>query len=174
MGRQFEEDGAPRIAGRLFGFLMLQDEPCSLDDVAEQLQVSKGSASSNARLLEQLGIAERVTRAGDRRDYYQISPDIGERTLERALQGLERMLQRLRRGAECAGRALAGACGERFEGTIAFHERAMARGHRPAGPGALARARSEPRGGTAGAASRLQVSNDTERIGYTRCCATRT
>ena len=124
MGRQFEEDGAPRIAGRLFGFLMLQEEPSSLDDVAEQLQVSKGSASSNARLLEQLGIAERVTRAGDRRDYYQISHDIGERTLERALQGLERMLQRLRRGADALGER-SPKVGERFDGTIRFHERAM-------------------------------------------------
>jgi DNA-binding transcriptional regulator GbsR (MarR family) len=124
MGRQFEEDGAPRIAGRLFGFLMLQEEPCSLDEVAEQLQVSKGSASSNARLLEQLGIAERVTRAGDRRDYYQISPEIGERTLERALQGLERMLQRLRRGAESLGER-SSIVGDRFAGTIKFHERAM-------------------------------------------------
>lgn len=125
MGRQFEEDGAPRIAGRLFGFLMLQDDPCSLDDVAEQLQVSKGSASSNARLLEQLGIAERVTRAGDRRDYYQISPDIGERTMERALQGLERMVGRLRRGAEAVGDR-SPAVSARFAGTIQFHERALA------------------------------------------------
>ena len=124
MGRQFEEDGAPRIAGRLFGFLMLQEEPCSLDDVAERLQVSKGSASSNARLLEQLGIAERVTRAGDRRDYYQISPDIGERTLERAVQGIERMLQRLRRGADTLGDRAPGVR-DRFAGTIRFHERAM-------------------------------------------------
>jgi DNA-binding transcriptional regulator GbsR (MarR family) len=124
MGRQFEEDGAPRIAGRLFGFLMLQEEPCSLDDVAEQLQVSKGSASSNARLLEQLGIAERVTRAGDRRDYYQISPDIGERTLERAVQGIERMLGRLRRGADAIGER-SPTVSARFDGTIRFHERAM-------------------------------------------------
>ena len=125
MGRQFEEDGAPRIAGRLFGFLMLQEEPCSLDDVAEQLQVSKGSASSNARLLEQLGIAERVTRAGDRRDYYQISPDLGERTMERALQGIERMLGRLRRGADVVG-TRSQAVSARFAGTIQFHERALA------------------------------------------------
>lgn len=125
MGRQFEEDGAPRIAGRLFGFLMLQDDPCSLDEVAEQLQVSKGSASSNARLLEQLGIAERVTRAGDRRDYYQISPDIGERTMERALQGIERMLGRLRRGVDVVGDR-SPVVSARFEGTIQFHERALA------------------------------------------------
>jgi len=124
MGRQFEEDGAPRIAGRLFGLLMVQEQPCSLDDVAEQLQVSKGSASSNARLLEQLGIAERVTRAGDRRDYYQISPDIGERTLERAVQGLGRMLQRLRRGADAVD-GMSPGVRERFAGAIAFHEHAM-------------------------------------------------
>lgn len=125
MGRQFEEDGAPRIAGRLFGFLMLQEDPCSLDEVAEQLQVSKGSASSNARLLEQLGIAERVTRAGDRRDYYQISPDIGERTMERALQGIERMLGRLRRGVDVVGDR-SPVITARFAGTIKFHERALA------------------------------------------------
>ena len=124
MGRQFEEDGAPRIAGRLFGLLMLQEAPCSLDDIAEQLQVSKGSASSNARLLEQLGIAERVTRTGDRRDYYQIAPDVGERSLERAVQGMGRMLQRLRKGADSAG-TRAPAVRTRFEGAIRFHEQAM-------------------------------------------------
>ena len=124
MGRQFEEDGVPRIAGRLFGLLMVQDEPCSLDDVAEQLQVSKGSASSNARLLEQLGIAQRVTRAGDRRDYYQISPDFGERTLERALQGINSMMRRLRKGEQSvAGRSQV--VRDRFAGTLAFHERAL-------------------------------------------------
>lgn len=124
MGRQFEEDGAPRIAGRLFGFLMLQEEPCSLDDVAEQLRVSKGSASSNARLLEQLGIAERVTRAGDRRDYYRISPDMSERSLERAVQGIGSMLRRLRQGAESVG-GRSPAVRQRFERAITFHERAQ-------------------------------------------------
>jgi DNA-binding transcriptional regulator GbsR (MarR family) len=124
MGRQFEEDGAPRIAGRLFGFLMVQEEACSLDDVAEQLRVSKGSASSNARLLEQLGIAERVTRAGDRRDYYRISPDISERTLERAVQGIGSMLRRLRQGSESvSGRSPV--LRQRFDRAIAFHERAQ-------------------------------------------------
>ena len=124
MGRQFEEDGTPRIAGRLFGLLMVQEEPVSLDDVAELLQVSKGSASSNARLLEQLGIAERVTRAGNRRDYYQISPEIGERSLERAVERIGRMLQRLRQGAASLD-GLAPPVRQRFERAVAFHERAM-------------------------------------------------
>jgi DNA-binding transcriptional regulator GbsR (MarR family) len=51
MGRQLEEQGAPRIAGRMFGYLMMIEEPESLDQLAEDLQVSRTSISTNARLL---------------------------------------------------------------------------------------------------------------------------
>jgi DNA-binding transcriptional regulator GbsR (MarR family) len=86
MGRHFEEEGTARIAGRLCGLLILTDEPASLDELAERLRVSKGSISLNARLLENAGIAERVTRAGDRRDFYRIAPDMSTRFLERQIE----------------------------------------------------------------------------------------
>jgi DNA-binding transcriptional regulator GbsR (MarR family) len=86
MGRHFEEEGTARIAGRLCGLLILTDEPASLDELAERLRVSKGSVSLNARLLENAGIAERVTRAGDRRDFYRIAPDMSTRFLERQIE----------------------------------------------------------------------------------------
>lgn len=76
MGRSFEADGIPRIGGRLFGFLLLQEQPCSLDDLAEVLRVSKTSISTNARLLERRGMVELTTRPGDRRDYYVVSGDL--------------------------------------------------------------------------------------------------
>lgn len=75
MGRVARADGLPRIAGRLFGFLILHGGPCSLADLARQLQVSRGSVSTNTRLLEQLDVIERVSRPGDRQDYYQLRPD---------------------------------------------------------------------------------------------------
>jgi len=81
MGFFFEEDGQPRIAGRLFGMLYLSDAPISLDDLAAGLGVSKASVSINARLLAQRGMLERVTRPGDRRDYYQVGADIFARTM---------------------------------------------------------------------------------------------
>ncbi len=86
MGRHFEEEGTARIAGRLCGLLILTDEPASLDELADRLRVSKGSVSLNARLLENAGIAERVTRAGDRRDFYRIAPDMSTRFLERQIE----------------------------------------------------------------------------------------
>lgn len=102
IGRHFEEEGMPRIAGRLMGALMLNEDAASLDDLAEQLQVSKASISSNARLLENWGIAERVTLPGDRRDFYRLSPNAEERSLQRTLERHRLMLQRLEVGREVA------------------------------------------------------------------------
>jgi len=86
-----EADGMPRVAGRMFAYLLLSDEPCSLDDLAAFLGVSKASVSINARLLEEKGVVERIGRRSDRRDYYQISDDILERTLEARINRFRRL-----------------------------------------------------------------------------------
>lgn len=91
LGLFFEDDGAPRIAGRLFGILLLTRGDCSLDDLAEGLQVSKASVSTNARLLEAWGAVERVGRPGDRRDYYRIADDMQGRMLERRIERMRHM-----------------------------------------------------------------------------------
>ena len=75
MGLAAESDGLSRIAGRLFGALTLHSEPRSLDDLAEQLGVSKASISTEARRLVERGVAERIGKPGDRRDYYTLTPD---------------------------------------------------------------------------------------------------
>ena len=84
MGLMMEAEGMPRIAGRLFGFLLLHEQAFSLDELAERLQVSKASVSTNARLLEQAGVLERMSSPGDRRDFYQLGPDAWLRTLRTA------------------------------------------------------------------------------------------
>lgn len=75
MGQSTEMDGMSPIAGRLFALLILSDGPRSLDELAEALEVSKASVSTDARRLLERGIVERSTRAGDRRDYYELAPD---------------------------------------------------------------------------------------------------
>lgn len=75
MGLAAESDGLSRIAGRLFAALLLQSDPLSLDALAEQLGVSKASISTEARRLLDRGVAERVAKPGDRRDYYVLAPD---------------------------------------------------------------------------------------------------
>lgn len=83
MGLALERDGLPRIAGRLVGFLLVHEGAFSLDDLAEELQVSKASVSTNARQLEQYGLLERTSEPGDRRDYYQMGTDVWQRLLAR-------------------------------------------------------------------------------------------
>ena len=91
MGLIMAADGLPRIGGRLLGFLLITDGDVSLDDIARRLRVSKPSVSNNARLLEQRGVIEKVTRVADRRDYYRIADDVIGRTMQQRLNRLQRL-----------------------------------------------------------------------------------
>ena len=46
--------------------------PISLSELVELLRVSKGSVSTNTRLLEVLGIVERQCKPGERRDFFSM------------------------------------------------------------------------------------------------------
>ena len=81
MGLALESDGLPRIAGRIFGLLLVSEDARSLDDLAAELRVSKASISTNARLLEHRGVLEQVSRPADRRDYYQVPHDLFSHTM---------------------------------------------------------------------------------------------
>jgi DNA-binding transcriptional regulator GbsR (MarR family) len=75
VGLMFEMVGFPRMSGRLFGALLISNPPYqSNGELAEMLQASKGSISTMTRLLIQIGLIERVSISGDRRDYFQIKP----------------------------------------------------------------------------------------------------
>ncbi len=89
MGQSTEQDGFPRIAGQLFGRLLWSDEPCSIQELADGLGVSKASVSTDARRLLEHGVLERVRRDGDRRDHYQIAPDFLRRLLQHHLERWE-------------------------------------------------------------------------------------
>ncbi len=71
----FEQQGLFRMAGRVLGWLLICDPPeQSFNQLVEVLQASKGSISNAMRLLVPSGLVERVSRPGERRDYYRIRP----------------------------------------------------------------------------------------------------
>ena len=76
-GRTSQDLGAGRIVGQVLIYLYLQAEPCSLDDICEELGLSKASVSIAARQLEQLGLIQKVWKSGDRRNYYKSAENIG-------------------------------------------------------------------------------------------------
>lgn len=86
MGLVLGADGMPRIAGRIFGLLLLATDPLSLDDMVRLLRVSKASVSQETRRLAQRGLLERASRPGDRRDYYRLRPNLVANLLETRLR----------------------------------------------------------------------------------------
>ena len=56
IGRLARFFGFNDVMGRLYGTLLLNPEPLSLDDLADELLISKGSVSMNMRDLERWGI----------------------------------------------------------------------------------------------------------------------
>jgi DNA-binding transcriptional regulator GbsR (MarR family) len=93
IGLAAETDGLSPIAGRLFGLLLLADAPRSLDELAAALGVSKASVSTDARRLLERGVVDRVTHAGDRRDYYELAPDFFARIIRTRVTRWRRMQQ---------------------------------------------------------------------------------
>lgn len=125
IGISVEEDGLPRIAGRMMAYFVIHGGPVSFSGLAEALQVSRGSVSTNSRILISLGVIERVSRPGERQDFFQLT----ERPYARMMAGY---IERTRRNRDVVaeteraldGRAVAGAKG-RLREMRRFHEMAM-------------------------------------------------
>lgn len=67
-----QSEGLPRIAGRVLALLLYDGERVPFGQLADLLQVSRGSVSSSVRMLESQQLIKRVAKAGDRQDYFQI------------------------------------------------------------------------------------------------------
>jgi len=98
VGIIFEQTGLPRMAGRIFGWLLVSDpQHQSTDQLAEALMASKGSMSSMTRLLIQAGFIERLSLPGVRHDYFRICNDACRHIIR---HGLEEEITMFRKLAE--------------------------------------------------------------------------
>ena len=70
-----QAEGLPRIAGRVFGMLIFDGDMVSFGDLATRLQVSRASISTSIRILEERGLVKRMTKPGERQDYFQLAPN---------------------------------------------------------------------------------------------------
>jgi predicted transcriptional regulator len=88
MGRYFESYGIPRIGGRILGLLLVAHEPLSAEDIASILKVSRGSISTNFRLLLTSALAEKVTFPGDRTTYFAFPATAWEKAMAVEIEGI--------------------------------------------------------------------------------------
>ena len=101
MGEFFARMGQQRIAGRIFGHLLICSPP---EQTAAQLQEAAGasaaSVSSMARLLEQIGYVERRGEPSSRRLWYRISPGGVSRAMAQRMQLASELLHLAEIGLE--------------------------------------------------------------------------
>jgi DNA-binding transcriptional regulator GbsR (MarR family) len=108
-GRRFLEDvarlltpwGVPPVAARLYGYLLLCPRPVSLDEITEDLEISKSSASVAARLLESYTLARRHSEPGSKRALYAVADDY-EAMIRQQNHLLDALSGQLSAGAEIA------------------------------------------------------------------------
>jgi HTH-type transcriptional regulator, glycine betaine synthesis regulator len=86
MVRRFIEDGGNmtqslglgRVLGQIYTYLYFSSGVRNLADMQAALGISKGSASTGVRQLEQWGAARKIWVKGDRKDYYEANDWFGE------------------------------------------------------------------------------------------------
>ncbi|TPW31917.1 GbsR/MarR family transcriptional regulator [Pararhizobium mangrovi] len=123
LGLIFQNEGLPRIAGRVLGFLIVSREPKSFDDLTNGLLISRGSVSTNTRLLVNLGLVERATVPGERQDYFRLGPRPYQRMVENSLERSVRARDMLRRSVDTFGEgADARFARERIIDFVAFYD----------------------------------------------------
>lgn len=100
-GLLFGQFGLPRMFGRVLGALMISDPPeRSAEELAEVLGASRGSISSATRSLIQMSLVQRLSRPGERRDYFRIKPGAWHEIMSRELEALKSFRETAERGLE--------------------------------------------------------------------------
>jgi DNA-binding transcriptional regulator GbsR (MarR family) len=68
--------GFSASTARVHALLIASDQALCLDDIADGLGISRGNASMCLKELRGWGVVSRVSRAGERRDYFETESDI--------------------------------------------------------------------------------------------------
>ena len=110
--QQFVEDmgqlmvgwGLPRTTGRIYGYLLLQERPVTLDQMSAELEVAKSGVSVAVRQLLGLGLARGSGQRGSRRLLYEALFDLDAILAARNAQMLA-FIDRLQQGTRAAASA---------------------------------------------------------------------
>ena len=70
--------GINKAMAQIHALLLLSTEPQSAEDIMAALQISRGNANMNLRALMDWGIVTKVSKSGERREYFITGKDVWE------------------------------------------------------------------------------------------------
>lgn len=98
-GASWDQFGGQPLQGRMLALLYIADDSeLSASDIVDALGISRGSVSQTTRQLIQLRLIQRISRSGERRDYYRVTPNAWAETARTQRAQIAPFLDLLRRG----------------------------------------------------------------------------
>jgi len=70
--------GINKTMAQIHALLMVSAEPVSMEDIMQELQISRGNASMNLRGLMDWGIVYKANKTGERREFFVAEKDLDE------------------------------------------------------------------------------------------------
>jgi len=85
--------GINKTMAQIHALLMVSAEPLSMEDIMEDLHISRGNASMNLRALMDWGIIYKEYKAGERREYFKSEKDLDELAVKIAQERSKREIK---------------------------------------------------------------------------------
>lgn len=85
--------GINKTMAQIHALLMVSNEAISMEDVMEELQISRGNASMNLRALMDWGIVYKEYKAGERREFFTAEKNLDELAVKIARERSKREIK---------------------------------------------------------------------------------
>ncbi|KGO93244.1 GbsR/MarR family transcriptional regulator [Flavobacterium subsaxonicum] len=85
--------GINKTMAQIHALLMIAPEPLSMEDIMEELQISRGNASMNLRALMDWGIIYKEYKPGERREFFTSEKDLDELAVKIAQERSKREIK---------------------------------------------------------------------------------
>jgi DNA-binding transcriptional regulator GbsR (MarR family) len=85
--------GINKTMAQIHALLMIAHEPLSMEDIMEELQISRGNASMNLRALMDWGIVYKEFKQGERREFFTAEKDLDELAVKIAQERSKREIK---------------------------------------------------------------------------------
>jgi len=85
--------GINKAMAQIHALLLISPEPLSMEDIMEELKISRGNTSMNLRQLMDWGIVFKENKMGERKEYFTSEKDVHELARQIAKERSRRELQ---------------------------------------------------------------------------------
>jgi len=85
--------GINKTMAQIHALLMVSNEAVSMEDIMDELQISRGNASMNLRALMDWGIVYKEYKAGERREFFTAEKDLDELAVKIARERSKREIK---------------------------------------------------------------------------------